>query len=322
MQIKKIIKKIGCKYNRVRDLDYNTAVMIYSSILAGEIADLELGSILMSFRIKSESVEEIRGFYYAMQQHVIQLQAPLNRPMPIIIPSYNGARRQANLTPLLALLLVKLGFPVLLHGIKSDPSRITTNAVLAELGIKEVSGVEEMQLLLNQGQLVFISIDRLCKPIANQLLLRWRMGVRNSAHTLVKLVNPFSEHAALRITSVSHLIYISRITKFLQSIEASAILLIGTEGEVYANPLCCSKMNIIQGTSPISAVLCKYEPALPVTLPKSKSPRDTAIWVKEVINGEHMVPQSLRMQLACCLLASGESKTLEQAQAHLKHVGI
>jgi anthranilate phosphoribosyltransferase len=52
----------------------------------------------------------MKGFYEAMQQHTLRLTPPAGKPMPIVIPSYNGARKQANLTPLLAMLLHKLGF--------------------------------------------------------------------------------------------------------------------------------------------------------------------------------------------------------------------
>ncbi|XNM71340.1 hypothetical protein ACLK1Y_04395 [Escherichia coli] len=56
--------------------------------------------------------------------------------MPIVIPSYNGARKQANLTPLLAMLLHKLGFPVVVHGVSEDPTRVITETIFALMGIE------------------------------------------------------------------------------------------------------------------------------------------------------------------------------------------
>ena len=56
--------------------------------------------------------------------------------MPIVIPTYNGARKQANLTPLLAILLQKLGFPVVVHGVSEDPTRVLTETILELLGIE------------------------------------------------------------------------------------------------------------------------------------------------------------------------------------------
>jgi anthranilate phosphoribosyltransferase len=52
----------------------------------------------------------MRGFYEAMQAQTLRLTPPVAKPMPIVIPTYNGARKLANLTPLLAILLHKLGF--------------------------------------------------------------------------------------------------------------------------------------------------------------------------------------------------------------------
>lgn len=72
----------------------------------------------------------MKGFYAAMQQHTLRLTPPAGKPMPIVIPSYNGARKQANLTPLLAMLLHKLGFPVVVHGVSHDPTRVLTETIL------------------------------------------------------------------------------------------------------------------------------------------------------------------------------------------------
>ncbi|MCQ8227092.1 DNA-binding protein YbiB [Pantoea trifolii] len=322
MELNKIIKEIGRGKNHARDIDFDTAQALYSAMLAGEVPELELGGVLIALRIKGEGEEEMRGFYHAMQQQMMQLQAPAHRPMPIVIPSYNGARRQGNLTPLLALLLVKIGFPVLLHGVSDDPTRITTEAVLAALDIAPVTSAAQAQAKLDNGELAFITIDHLCAPMAQQLSLRWRMGVRNSAHTLAKLATPFAERAALRLASVSHPEYVPRVGKFFQDIDAPAILLNGTEGEVYANPQRCPAINYIRGAGAEAEVWVERQPEVSVELPESKSAQDTAVWINQVLAGERAVPQALRLQLACCLVATGESASMADAEGRLQRAGI
>lgn len=105
MELNKIIKEVGRGKNHARDIDFDTALALYGAMLDGEVPDLEMGSILIALRIKGEGEAEMRGFYQAMQSRVMRLQAPSGRPMPVVIPSYNGARRQGNLTPLLAQVL-------------------------------------------------------------------------------------------------------------------------------------------------------------------------------------------------------------------------
>lgn len=124
MEYSKIIKEVGRGKNHARDLDEETARALYARMLNGEVPELELGGILIALRIKGEGEAEMKGFYAAMQQHTLRLTPPAGKPMPIVIPSYNGARKQANLTPLLAMLLHKLGFPVVVHGVSHDPTRV------------------------------------------------------------------------------------------------------------------------------------------------------------------------------------------------------
>ncbi|MGD9424211.1 DNA-binding protein YbiB [Pantoea sp. NSTU24] len=320
MELNKIIKEVGRGKNHARDIDADTAVALYSAMLAGEVPDLELGAILIALRIKGEGEAEMRGFYQAMQAQMMSLRAPENRPMPIVIPSYNGARRQGNLTPLLALLLAKLGFPVLVHGVSDDATRITSEAVFAALGIAPVTTAEAAQAKLEQG-LAFITIDHLCPPMAKQLSLRWRMGVRNSAHTLAKLATPFAERAALRLSSVSHPEYVPRVAKFFSDIDAPALLLNGTEGEVYANPLRCPAISMIQGAGAEAEVWVERQPEMAVELPADKTAAVTARWIEEVLNQQRPVPASLRLQLACCLRASGECDSLDAAEQRIRAAG-
>ncbi|MGS9655238.1 DNA-binding protein YbiB, partial [Salmonella enterica subsp. enterica serovar Infantis] len=80
-------------------------------------------------RIKGEGEAEMLGFYDAMQKHTIKLTPPADSPLPDVIPSYNGARKQANLTPLQAILLHKLGFPDVVHGVSEDPTRELTEPI-------------------------------------------------------------------------------------------------------------------------------------------------------------------------------------------------
>lgn len=321
MELNKIIKEIGRGKNHARDIDRDTAFALYTAMLAGEVAELELGAVLIALRIKGEGEEEMLGFYQAMQQQMMRLQAPADRPVPIVIPSYNGARRQGNLTPLLALLLSRIGFPVLVHGVSDDATRITSEAVFAELGVPACTHAAEAQARLDADQLVFMTIDHLCPPMAKQLALRWRMGVRNSAHTLAKLATPFAEREALRIASVSHPEYVPRVGQFFQAIDAPALLLNGTEGEVYANPQRCPAINWIGGAEQQAEVWVERQPELALELAESKSAADTARWINQVLQRERAVPQSLRLQLACCLRASGRSESIDAGLEWLSQAG-
>lgn len=322
MELNKIIKEVGRGKNHARDIDFDTAQALYGAMLDGEVPDLEMGSILIALRIKGEGEAEMRGFYQAMQSRVMRLQAPSGRPMPVVIPSYNGARRQGNLTPLLAQVLNRLGLPVLVHGVSEDATRVTSEAVFAALGIVPVTTAEHAQAKLDRGELAFITIDHLCPPMAKQLSLRWRMGVRNSAHTLAKLATPFGEREALRLSSVSHPEYVPRVATFFSAIDAPAILLNGTEGEVYANPQRCPAISYVGGAAQQAEVWVERQPEVAVPLPADKSAAETARWTEEVLNHQRPLPEALRLQIACCLRASGQCASQEVGLEKLAAAGF
>ena len=309
MDYRKIIKEIGRGKNHARDLDRDTARGLYAHMLNGEVPDLELGGVLIALRIKGEGEAEMLGFYEAMQNHTIKLTPPAGKPMPIVIPSYNGARKQANLTPLLAILLHKLGFPVVVHGVSEDPTRVLTETIFELMGITPTLHGGQAQAKLDEHQPVFMPVGAFCPPLEKQLAMRWRMGVRNSAHTLAKLATPFAEGEALRLSSVSHPEYIGRVAKFFSDIGGRALLMHGTEGEVYANPQRCPQINLIDREG-MRVLYEKQDTAGSELLPQAKDPETTAQWIERCLAGSEPIPESLKIQMACCLMATGEAATI------------
>ncbi|PZL93811.1 DNA-binding protein YbiB, partial [Pantoea graminicola] len=104
-------------------------------------------------------------------------------------------------------------------------------------------------------------------------------------------------------------------------IDAPALLLNGTEGEVYANPLRCPAISMIQGAGAEAEVWVERQPEVAVELPADKSAAVTARWIEEVLNQQRPVPASLRLQLACCLRASGECDSLDAAEQRIRAAG-
>ncbi|RLM25782.1 DNA-binding protein YbiB [Brenneria alni] len=318
MDYTKVIKEVGRGKNHARDLDQETAYKLYRLMLNGDVPELELGGLLIAFRIKGESEAEMCGFYQAMEEQVIRLRPPAQRPMPVVIPSYNGARKQANLTPLLALLLAKLDFPVVVHGVSEDPTRVTSAEILHHLGFPAVDNAEQAQQQLDEGQPVFIPVSVLCPAIDRQLQLRWRMGVRNSSHTLAKVATPFAQSEALSLASVSHPEYVSRVGTFFRDIAGRALLMHGTEGEVYASPQRCPEIHFIHQQKTQVLQLRQDIVVAPDALPIAKDAVTTARWTAQCLAGEMALPQAIRLQLACCLVATGEAPTMEQAVATIR----
>jgi anthranilate phosphoribosyltransferase len=308
------IKRIG-RGAHATDLEEYEAYQMFSAMLDDGVADLELGAIILAMRMKSESASEIMGFYRAMSERIYTLDLPDAPCLPVVLPCYNGARRQANLLPLLALLLRNYGIPVLLHGVLQGNARVTTASILRELGIAPSVNLAHAKKQLKEQCIAFLPTVVLSPGLASILALRDRLGVRNSGHSLVKLLDPFSS-GCLRVVNVTHPEYLSKMNEFLIATGARALLLRGTEGEPYANPKRRPQMNFFNAGKQITLFEAE-EGTLnqPPPLPADMDALTTANWISRVLAHEISVPQPIINQLACCLYGSGYADDMSQAIA-------
>lgn len=303
----RFIKEIGRGKNGARSMTRMDARALYRAMLEGRVSDLELGGILLSMRIKGESVDEIAGFLDAAEASFVPLAAPAGEFAPIIIPSYNGARKMANLTALLALLLARAGAPVLVHGVTSDPGRITTAEVLAALGVPASADHAQAETAMAREEVAFLPIEALAPRLAHMLSLRRVLGVRNSTHTLVKIMQPFAG-PALRLVSYTHPEYLEMLGEYFLTASdparGDAFLMRGTEGETVANANKAQQIDWFHGSE--RTVLVEKQ-LLVEELPHLPAERDaatTAAWIAAVLRGEVPVPPSITEQVTQCLMAS------------------
>lgn len=315
MNFAPFIKEIGRGASGARDLPEDDAYRLFGALLDGGVPDLELGAILLSLRHKTEGVSELLGFQRAVSERLIRLQLPSTDARPVVIPTYNGARHQANLLPLLVLLLKRLSVPVLMHGCLDGNGRVASAYILRELGMLPCATLGQAQKALDADGLAFVPTAVLSPGLAALLSLRGRLGVRNSAHTMVKLLDPFAGEG-LRLCAVSHPAYLEKLAAFLQQSGARALLMRGTEGEPFANPK--RRPQIMHYEHGHAQVLFEAElgpiRSLP-GLPESIEAAPTAAWIRRVMAGELPLPHPLANQLACCLYASGYTQDMNQAKA-------
>lgn len=309
------IKELGRGGDGARDLSMDEARQLYGAMLDGGVPDLELGAIAIALRMKGESTDEMIGFLAASYERVHAIQPPSGRLRPVVIPSYNGARKGANLTPLLALLLQRFGIPVLVHGLLEGYGRVTTAHVFRELGIMPCTVLSAVQQAMDGFGVAFAPLSVISPGLNNQLALRGRLGLRNSAHSLVKLLDPFKGSGVL-LAAATHPPYMDLMRDILSYQGGRALLLRATEGEAFANPKRRPRIEYLHDE--VCDVLFEAEheslKSLP-NLPEGSDAKVTAQWIRKVLDGQATLPMPIANQLACCLFASGYADDFNQAKA-------
>ena len=301
------IREIGRGKKGARDMSRDDARTVYAAMLDGRVSDLELGALLIGMRIKGESVAEIGGFIEAAEASFNALQGPTGDFAPVVIPSYNGSRQLPNLTPLLAMLLAREGVPVLVHGVTSDPGRVTTAEILGAMGIRLVDDQASIHSAFARREPAFIPIASLAPRLDRLLHMRRVLGLRNSTHTLVKIMQPFAQ-PALRLVSYTHPEYLTMLTDYFSTAadptRGDVFLMRGTEGETVANAKRANAITWFHGNE-ATVLVERQEPVDEAPpLPVSSDAATTAAWIHETLHGKHPVPAPISEQVEHCLRAS------------------
>jgi anthranilate phosphoribosyltransferase len=310
-----IIKEIGRGAEGSRDMSLDEAQQLYGAMLDGGVPDLELGAILVALRMKGESNDEMIGFLTAANERVNALQAPHSSPRPVVIPTYNGARKGANLTPLLAMLLQRFGVPVVVHGLLEGYGRVTTGHVFRELGIMPVASQIQAQQSLSEQGLVFAPLQVIAPGLTTLLALRARLGIRNSAHSLVKMLDPFRGDGLI-LAAATHPAYMDTMREVLGNQRAHALLLRATEGEPFANPKRRPRIEHLHDGQCDTLFEAEHDSLRTLPhLPEEADAVSTACWIRKVLDGRVPLPQPIANQMAACLFACGYAEDFNQAKA-------
>ena len=292
MSIAKYIKEIGRGKEGARSLSREQAADLFGQVLDGAVTDLETGAFCLAMRIKGETSQEMAGFLdatYARMQRVPAGPRPL-----VVIPSYNGARKLPVLTPLLALLLAREGLPVLVHGAASESTRVFTSGVLEALDIPAATAIGPVA----GGSIVFAPTALLCPGLQRLLEVRRVVGLRNPAHSLVKLMNP-GAGTSLIISSYTHPEYAVSMAATFERMGANAMLLRGTEGEAVADPRRMPRIELfLQGQrQALQDAQAGPLAGLP-ELPRDIDPVSTAAYIRSVLAGTSPLPDPIATQVA------------------------
>jgi len=291
MSITTFLKVIGRGSKGAGDLDRNQAKEVFAQILDGNVSDLELGAFCIAMRIKGESVSELMGFMDALQPHLNLLN--LGTRPTIVLPSYNGARKQANLTPLLAGMLSSYGFTVLVQGVEKDLTRVTSHEIFKSLGWPILKTKDEFGALLALNHPIFCPLNVISPALQKLLDIRERIGLRNTSHVLAKLINPTLQKP-WQVSNYTHPEYPEKLREFFELRSANAILMRGSEGEPTASLQRLPEMHfLLANANEITTPEERFEDLSPFLEIDAIS---TASVTEQILSGQVKCPSSILRQ--------------------------
>jgi anthranilate phosphoribosyltransferase len=292
------LKDLARGRHGARDLSRDQARALFTAILTGELSGAPLGAVLVALRIKGESLEELAGMMDALAPHVRPLRLPSRRALPVVLPSHNGSRKLPNLVPLLASLIAREGVPVLVHASAQESSRVGTLAIFAQLGHPALGTITDAELALEERGLAAVGVEVLSPDLARLMDARLSLGVRNSGHTMAKLMLPqgVTPAAACRLVAVTHPDFLKLMRDHFAQFPGNAFVMRGVEGEPVVRLREAQPIEEMRSDgSTVTHLIGEGETgyALP-----DRDPQATAQWTRDVLEGRARAPAALARQAA------------------------
>ncbi len=313
MSIAVYLKDIGRGAAGSRALSVPAAHALMREVLSGGAPAPAVGAFVMAMRMKGETLDELVGFLRAVQE--IGVTVPSTQPV-VLMPSYNGSRKLPNLTPLLALWLAREGLPVLVHGPLAEPGRVTTAAILHDLGIAPILNLQDIERAWSRREPAFVPTEVLCPSLQRLLDLRRVIGLRGPGHTVAKMMNPVQGAPVLRLVNHTHPEFGALMSAWAQREGIDAMLLRGTEGEPVADPRRQPRIDTwLGGTLRPELSLPAHEGVLTELplLPRETDAASTAIYVQEVLSGMRPAPTPLARQAGLVIAAAAALQARQTA---------
>ena len=308
MGISQYIKEIGRGKDGARSLTREQASDLLGQVLDGAVTDLEVGGFCLAMRIKGETPEEMAGFLDATHARLHRL--PRNGHTTVVLPSYNGARKLPVLTPLLALLLAQRGVQVMVHGTATENQRVFASQVFDALDIA-TSGHAPA---LRAGEVTFVPTDMLSPGLKRLLDVRRVVGLRNPAHSLVKLMNP-CEGPAFIVGSYTHPEYATSMAATWTLTGAHALLLRGTEGEPVADARRTPRMEVFRDGVRTEVQAQQDGPLAKLPSLPSVDAAQTAAYIRAVLDGTEPIPTPIALQVEHILQETVQHESATHALA-------
>ncbi len=307
--LKELAQGAGASLSRER------ARQLMEQVLDGGCSDLELGALVMAMHLRGASLQEMAGFLDAIQPRLVRL--PSGERPTVVLPSYGGGVRWPPFTPLLALILMRRGLPVLLHGTGGDERSVSAQRVLAAFGLS----AHNPSRPVDNGQIACVATSALHPGLARVLEARRSTGVRTLAHTLVQIISPV-DGPHLIVACYEHAGDAQAMSILLQKTGAHAMLLPASEGEPVAAP---QHLGRIEGFAQGQMQLLQAEsdtllPLLP-ELPPVPDVMASAEYTLAVMNAELPVPEPLARQ-ADLIMRMCKNIEAENDASHLQRLAV
>jgi len=217
MEVREVLNRLVEKENLTRDETYR----LFSSIMEGELTDVQIAGILVALRSKGETVDEIAGATEVLREksRKVPLREELRKRVVDTCGTGGDLKGTFNISTTVGLVVASCGVPVAKHGNRSVSSRCGSADILESFGVKIDLEPEQVARCIEELGFGFMFAPKFHPAMASVVRPRKELGIRTIFNVLGPMTNPAG--AVRQLMGV----YDERLTEKL----AEVLLKLGTE---------------------------------------------------------------------------------------------
>ena len=175
-------------------LDQEEARQVFAQVMSGEATPAQIGALLMGFRVKGETAEEIAGAAQTMRDLSVKVEVHVPYLVDTCGTGGDGADT-FNISTAVAFTAAACGSHVAKHGNRSASGKVGSADVLEGLGLNLKAPLKTVVDAITGTGVTFLFAPAWHPALVNLAPLRKSLGVRTVFNLLGPLVNPLRPQA-------------------------------------------------------------------------------------------------------------------------------
>jgi len=203
------------------------AAAAFDRMMSGEATPSQMGGLLMSLRVRGETVDEITGAVTTMRAKMLGVKAP---PDAVDVVGTGGdASGSFNISTCAAFIVAGAGVPVAKHGNRALSSKSGAADVLQALGVKIDLTAEQVGACIRDAGIGFMFAPAHHPAMKNVGPTRVELGTRTIFNLLGPLSNPASVKRQMIGTFSKH--WIEPMAQVLKNLGSESVWVVhGSDG--------------------------------------------------------------------------------------------
>jgi anthranilate phosphoribosyltransferase len=169
-------------------LSREEAAGAFDRMMSGEATPSQMGGLLMTLRVRGETVEEITGAVTTMRAKMLGVKAPADAVD--VVGTGGDASGSFNISTCAAFIVAGAGVPVAKHGNRALSSRSGAADVLQALGVKIELNADQVGTCIRDAGIGFMFAPAHHPAMKNVGPTRVELGTRTIFNLLGPLSNP------------------------------------------------------------------------------------------------------------------------------------